>query len=302
MDLNLTNSFLTNEGISVSDFISNTKASEEYANVKFDWDTKEIWQGFIPFKYRRTGLDIHEEKELADYLISIKHYFTKEESEKWIEDQKSFWESEKKGADVTYPFFNAMINLEWTSKFPANNNPQRRIQDIKELGYTIATRFSNKQTERLLLPLPRGQKTGYETFTAQFKSRVIRLLKGVNAFEGKPTNVNALIPDHKFSEIRWDMDTKSENTMEMSDEEIVSKFQLLDNQRILQKREICRNCYQTNKRGTIYGIEYYYRGSEDWNPHIPTQGKEAEIGCEGCPWYDIQKWRDELNKKLKNGN
>jgi len=302
MDLNLTNSFFSNEGISVLGFISNTKASEEYANVNFEWNNKEIWEGFIPYQYRRTGLDIRSEKDLAEYLISIKHYFTKEESDKWIKEQRLFWKSEKTEANVTYPFFEAMLTLKWTSTFPANNNPQRRIQDIKELGYTIATRLSNKQTERLLLPLPRGQKTGYESFTTQFKSRVIRLLKGINAFEGKTTNVNALIPDHKFSEIRWDNDTKSENTMNMSDEEIVSKFQLLDNQRNLQKREICRNCYQTNKRGTIYGIDFFYKGCDNWDSQIPTKGKEAEIGCEGCPWYDIQKWRDELNKKLKNGN
>ena len=73
---------------------------------------------------------------------------------------------------------------------------------------------------------------------------MIRLLGEINAFEAKRTSKKALIPDHKFSEIRWDEDTGEENTMEMSDEEIVRKFQLLDNQRNLQKREICRRCFQ----------------------------------------------------------
>ena len=26
--------------------------------------------------------------------------------------------------------------------------------------------------------------------------------------------------------------------------------------------------------------------------------KEAERGCAGCPWYDIARWRRELQKRL----
>lgn len=299
MNIEIINEYLKGHGIYVSNLVSNTKASEEYAEVTFKWRDEKDWKGYIPYQYRRTGLEISDEKSLADYIVSIKHFFTKKESNRWIKEQLRFWKTEKKGADVTFPFFKAMINLEWTSKFPANNNPQRRIQDIKELGYTIATRFVGRNTERILLPLPRGQNRGYETFTPQFKSRVIRLLKGINAFEAKETNSAALIPDHKFSEIRWDETTKSDNTMDMTDEEIIAKFQLLDNQRNLQKREICRNCYQTDNRGKIYGINYYYNGTEKWDKTIPTKGKNAEKGCIGCPWYDIQKWRDELNKKIQ---
>ncbi len=27
-----------------------------------------------------------------------------------------------------------------------------------------------------------------------------------------------------------------------------------------------------------------------------------EIGCEGCPWYDINRWRKEVKKKLGEKN
>lgn len=121
-------------------------------------------------------------------------------------------------------------------------------------------------------------------------------LYGVNAYESKPTTAKGLIPDHKFSEVRWDNNTKAENLMEMTDEEIIRKFQLLDNQRNQQKREVCRNCFQTGKRGVIYGIPFFYKGSEDWNVKIPAVGKLAETGCEGCAWYDIERWRLELIK------
>ncbi len=66
---------------------------------------------------------------------------------------------------------------------------------------------------------------------------------------------------------------------------------------------MCRNCFQTGKRGIIYGIPYFYEGGENWDPSIPKTGKEAEKGCIGCPWYDIQKWRmNLLDKLLKENN
>lgn len=107
---------------------------------------------------------------------------------------------------------------------------------------------------------------------------------------------------HKFSEIRWDDDTKSENPETMTDQEIREKFQLLSNQRNQQKREVCRNCFQTGKRGTIYGIQYFYEGTDRWDSQIPPKGKAAEKGCIGCPWYDIARWRKELNNIIAERN
>ena len=31
---------------------------------------------------------------------------------------------------------------------------------------------------------------------------------------------------------------------------------------------------------------------------FPKTGKDAEQGCLGCPWYDIQAWREALNSIL----
>ncbi|MDR2658404.1 MAG: hypothetical protein LBC27_00225 [Spirochaetaceae bacterium] len=107
------------------------------------------------------------------------------------------------------------------------------------------------------------------------------------------------MPDHKFPEIRWDDETRRGSLEGLSDTEIKNDFQLLTNQRNQQKREICRNCYQTGKRGMIYGIPYFYRGDATWDKDIPQRGKEAEKGCIGCAWYDIEYWRQELIKRLK---
>lgn len=88
----------------------------------------------------------------------------------------------------------------------------------------------------------------------------------------------------------------AENPEDMTDNEIKNKFQLIDNQRNQQKREVCRKCFQSGNRGTLFGINYFYEGTKDWAKDIPTTGKSAEQGCIGCGWYDIEKWREELNK------
>jgi hypothetical protein len=71
-----------------------------------------------------------------------------------------------------------------------------------------------------------------------------------------PNNSN-LLPDHKFPEIRWGNDTKRDSPEHLNDKEIKEQFQLLSNQRNLQKREVCRQCYQTGDRGYPFGIKYY---------------------------------------------
>lgn len=189
---------------------------------------------------------------------------------------------------------------------PRNSNPQRRIQDLKEFGYTISTdlaRFCpncNKNTsQRILLPIPRGQLlgNGYETWTPALRKRIISVLDSYDVFEC--TKSPHCLPDHKFSEIRWDEHTKSENPDSMTDDEIKEKFQLLTNQRNQQKREVCRNCFQTGKRGIAYGIPFFYEGDSEWDPSIPSKGKEAEQGCKGCAWYDLAEWRKQLLKKLE---
>lgn len=52
-----------------------------------------------------------------------------------------------------------------------------------------------------------------------------------------------------------------------------------------------------NKRG--YKVLMIDSDGPEWDPNIPTKGKEAEAGCIGCPWYDIERWRKEVIKKLE---
>lgn len=300
MKLEILQKLVKANNIYVREFIENNKASEMYVRTTFVQKDGFKWDTVVPYVDRRAGLNIDSEEKLAEYLVSIKPYFAKKAMENW---KKQELERGLIGGSVTPLFFKVLLSFkEEFEKFPVNPNSARRIQDIKDAGYTLASvprAKGLKGYNRILLPLPLHAEMGYETFTPQFKARVIRLLKERNAFEAKVTAKKALIPDHKFSEVRWDDETKAENSMDMTDEVIIQKFQLLDNQRNQQKREICRRCFQEGIRGTIYGIQYFYKGNEKWDENIPETGKAAEKGCEGCPWYDIEAWRKKLNQKLK---
>lgn len=288
--------------------IVNTKASEVYVSVRFTYGGT-VWEGYVPIVYRRTGTDIDfdDKESLFAHLNTVYEQMDPSNAAAWTEAQREFWKK-KPRADVTKGFFDKLAEGGWkcgACGMPSNQNPQRRIQDLKEFGYTIATDLSRycpncrrKTSQRLLLPIPRrdGHGNGYETWSPALRNRIISVLGGIDVYENT-YNRNCL-PDHKFSEIRWNERTKSENPDDMTDEEIRQKFQLLTNQRNQQKREVCRTCFQTGKRGTIFGISFYYRGGEEWDKTIPRRGKEAEAGRVGCPWYDIAAWREKLCEKL----
>ena len=300
-----------NKNITIYERTKHGKASEEYIHCLFKYPTKN-WDGWVPVVYRRTGLYIEEgdTEKLNTYLNKVYNQLDPNNYEAWLQEQKQFWKEFHK--PVTKTFFDALIKGGWDAGWkcqncdlPSNPNFARRIQDLKESGYTIATdsnrycpHCQQNKTHLLLLPIKRGSidGNGYETWSKELRNRILKVLGKIDVYENKP-NVHSL-PDHKFSEIRWDKYTKALNPDSMSDEEIKEKFQLLSNQRNEEKREVCRKCFQTGKRGIIFGIPFFYSGNENWDESIPKTGKDAELGCVGCPWYDIARWRKELMKKL----
>jgi hypothetical protein len=285
-----------------------TKASEKYIDAIFVYESHPPYDCSVPIEYRRTGTEIAD-SEITAYLEDVYERINPSNWSHWKNEQSEFWAT-KPNAGITKGFFDTLAeNFEWccvSCELPKNPNWARRIQDLKEFGYTISTntnKFCKKcnknTTQLLLLPLPRGGITGYETWSKELRYKIIKTLETYDVFEAKITKKEGLLPDHKFPEIRWDDETKRESLENLSESEIKNDFQLMTNQRNQQKREICRNCYQTGKRGMIYGIPYFYRGSIDWDRKIPQQGKRAEKGCIGCAWYDIERWRQELVRRLK---
>lgn len=287
-----------------------SKASEIYIHVCFSYpeqgEKKDIW---VPIEYRRTGvfIDPDDEEKLNKHLAFVYDQLNPEKVKKWKREQEKFWA--EKNAPTTSGFFKCLSRGGWkcmNCELPKNSNPTRRIQDLKENGYTIATdtnRWCSKckarKTHFLLLPIERADArgNGYETWSPRLRKRIINVLGSIDVYEN--TKSTHCLPDHKFPEIRWDENTKAENPDTMTDEEIRDKFQLMTNQRNQQKREVCRTCCQTGKRGAIFGIPFYFAGKDTWDTDIPGRGRDAEKGCIGCPWHDIGRWRMELLKKIQ---
>jgi len=125
--------------------------------------------------------------------------------------------------------------------------------------------------------------------------RVKQVYKNEEAVFLREMSPNELEVDHKFPQVRWCEDEK-ENKSTMSDNEIKQKFILLTRSNNLLKSRYCERCVKTGKRGHFPGIYFWYKGDEYW------RGKNEcdEKGCVGCFWYDPYKWREELNKLIKN--
>lgn len=293
-----------------------SKASEEYIDVEFKYPSyKTNWRGWVPVEYRRTGVSIPagDKTKLYEYLNWVYEQMSPANYKTWLNEQQIFWNTEKPKAHTTKSFFDVLAKGGWKCvqcSLPNNPNWARRIQDLKEFGYTLATdtnRYCPKckmnTTHLIMLPVKRGgfsngKGNGYETWSPKLRKRIIKVLGSIDVYED--VHSPHCLPDHKFSEIRWDENTKQDNPETMSDDEIKQKFQLLTNQRNQQKREVCRTCYQTGKRGIIFGIPYFYEGGPTWDSNIPTKGKAAEKGCIGCAWYDIARWRKELLKRIRD--
>jgi len=120
---------------------SHSKASERYVDVTFEYDSGTVWNGSIPIEYRRTGTNLTEDEEVNSYIEKIYDYCSPIRHEQWMQEQQSFW-ADKTKAEVTKSFFDALTTFQWTCvncQLPSNPNWARRIQDLKEMGYTIAT-------------------------------------------------------------------------------------------------------------------------------------------------------------------
>jgi len=122
----------------------------------------------------------------------------------------------------------------------------------------------------------------------------------IDEIEQRVRAKHELVIDHRFPMERWGQG-ELPHLSNMTSQEIRSKFQLLKkdssgNHNLLKSRA-CERCIQTGRRGTPFGINYWYIGDENWN--APARGSAAEEGCEGCGWYNFHQWRLSLNQKLR---
>ena len=100
--------------------------------------------------------------------------------------------------------------------------------------------------------------------------------------------------DHRFPQVRWSKDEEYDENM--SDEELLKKFQLLTREHNLWKSRYCEKCFKSGERGTFIGIKYFAHGGSTWDTNISP---DDERGCQGCFWFDPENWRNSLNNKIK---
>ena len=159
-----------------------------------------------------------------------------------------------------------------------------------------------------------GRKTRWDRWTGEYQSanapagisetlkqKILAHFNHADAIEHRQRPAHELVIDHRFPMIRWGA-TETKLSSEMSAKEIEQKFQLLKfdgsgNHNLLKSRA-CEVCFETGKRGTPFGIKFFFKGNANWPKSIPSFGAEAEKGCVGCGWYDFAKWREALNLKL----
>jgi len=284
-----------------------SKANEKYIEVIFEYPDEEFeWKGFVPYHYPRGGVFATTEDKKWEVLEEAYRAMHPSKKQAWLNEQKRYWDS--KNRDVTRGFFEALKDSQWKCRncdLPQNPNFARRIQDLKDDGYTIATDKSRycpkcrqKVAHLLMLKLPRGKGKSYEFWSSKLRSRILNALGHRDAYENWVRRTG-LLPDHKFPEIRWGTKGATALPDYMPLAEIKARFQLLTNQRNQQKREVCSNCFKTAKRGKLFGIDFFYEGDENWPKGVPTIGSKAEDGCKGCGWYDLMKWREKLNELIK---
>lgn len=159
-----------------------------------------------------------------------------------------------------------------------------------------------------------GKKTKWDRWTGEFQQsnsaagipaklqkKVLSHYGYVDTIEQRKRQAHELVIDHRHPMERWG-ESETSNNVDMSEEEIEQKFQLLKkdasgNHNLLKSRA-CERCIETGKRGYPMGIKYYYEGDENWPEDCPTKGKESERGCIGCGWYDFDAWRKGLNSEI----
>lgn len=135
---------------------------------------------------------------------------------------------------------------------------------------------------------------------ASLVQKILEVYSYIDVIEQRQRQAHELVIDHRFPMERWG-ESESPHLTSMSNDEIKKKFQLLKkdssgNHNLLKSRS-CERCIKTGKRGTPFGIRFWYKGGEDW-PSVHQRGAEAEEGCVGCGWYNFEAWRDALNQKL----
>lgn len=177
--------------------------------------------------------------------------------------------------------------------------PAKAIQIIRQNGYEVENKTlpcgvckENTVHRRLVSSTPSTASVVRSVLPEKLKKRVKAVYQNVEAITQRTYQPAQLEVDHRFPQVRWSS-PEGINDPNISEAEIIAKFQLLTRQHNLWKSRYCERCVKTGLRGTYIGINYFYEGGPSWPENIPD---DDERGCHGCFWYNPEKWRQSLNE------
>lgn len=179
-----------------------------------------------------------------------------------------------------------------------SNQPAATFREIKKLGYSFEETDPKRWDKKLFCPICNAKTTHSKLLSIEpvfaakprinipneMRDRILKLFNYTDAFTGASISSTPEI-DHKvpFSRLEKDIDVSN-----MNDDEIKDNFQLLTGEHNLLKDRACTHCINNNKRPAFLGIDFWYKGNEDYID-----------SCDGCGWHDGINWRKEVSSKLK---
>lgn len=209
----------------------------------------------------------------------------------------------KEGTKI-YQTFIILSDLKWhcaRHELPGTQ-PAKAIQIIRQNGFRIENktfyceRCNEKTVHRKMLSLMGERVFTRSKLPGKLKKRIKDYYKNIEAITLRNDfQSNMLEVDHRFPQVRW-KGKEPKNPTNMSKKEIQKRFMLLTRANNLWKSRFCERCYKTGLRGIFPGINFFYKGVERWDSKIDIHDSR---GCEGCFWYNPDRWRRALNLIIK---
>lgn len=294
-----------------------SKMPDIFLEVEFKYPKTPSWLSYLPIfeKYQGVNLTEADKEDVVEYIIDCYNALDPKNSKQWNTGENEYW-VQHENANMAKPLFD-VLNTEsqyhltnWmcrqcTDTSNVNSQAASRIRALKMThGYHIATKdfmcdvCGKVTTHDMLIRIPRkvGNSNKRYSIPTSLMKRIKVLFNYTDACfnEKYPEGAQNLVVDHKFPSTRWVVG-ENPNFSTMTDEEIKAKFQLLAQQTNLQKERYCARCLQEGLRGDFFGIKWYPDGDEHWN----GDNKSDEKGCKGCPWYDLEVWKQQFNEFLE---
>lgn len=305
-----------NDNIQTYNVFNVEKMPDIFLEVEFSYPRCRKYKTCVPIYEKYQGIDYtHNKKDdVVDWIINCYEQMAPYNSETWNNGEAEYWVT--KNAVQAKPLFDVLNTndryhlTEWlcrqcTDISMVNSQAASRIRALKQQhGYHIATKkcfceICKKITPHdmlLRIGKMRSRTKDKKYMPNSLKKRIKEFFSYTDACYNEvfPASSNAFVIDHKFPATRWAAG-ESSNNIEMTDEEIEEKFQLLTNQTNLQKDRYCERCFNEGTRGDFFGIKWYPVGDEKWR----GSNKSDENGCVGCPWFDLRSWKKQFNEFLK---